>query len=446
MDNNYLHPGILLAKTLTLLSFLFNTSCVSIEWHGGMIPAIGLVKVPKPKFIQNTSGSFREIEHGWPQFRGPNRLGTAPAQGVSINWEEKPRTVWTSTAGQGHSSLISDKSLLYTLEQVEGKECLIARAMQSGQEIWRIEKNTQWYDMMSGTGPRATPTLVDGDLYTLFSNGLLARINAKNGKVLWEKKVVSDEYKFPEWGLSCSPLIWNDLIILNLGVEGAAAEAFNKFNGELEWSSDVQGECVYLSPTVLKLFNTEHLIIGIKGKIVGLDPLTGKTKWEKKWKIFLNNAQITQPLLLSNDCILLAAGYGRGAECWKFSQDRDKYEIKTLWTSKNLKAKFSTPVLHEGYIYGLSENLLVCLKAESGNLQWRGKKYGYGRIIRANDKLLILGSTGTLSIVEADPQTFQEVQSFQLLTSSRCWNGPAMVGGYLFARNGEQIACFDFAE
>ena len=111
-----------------------------------------------------------------------------------------------------------------------------------------------------------------------------------------------------------------------------------------------------------------------------------------------------------------------------------------------MKAKFSNPVLHEGFIYGLSENLLVCLKADGGELQWRGKKYGYGRIIRANDKLLILGSTGTLSIVEADPQTFQEVQSFQLLTDARCWNGPAFVGGYLFARNGVQIACFDFAK
>jgi len=446
MDSKHPHPKISLPKFCPILTLIACTGCVSLEWRGGMVPVLRQANASDPEIIKNMSGSFREVRHGWPEFRGPYRLGIAPAQEVSVNWEEEPKTIWTWSAGQGHSSLVSGKDLLFTIEQVGEKECLIARKLQSGEEVWRVEKDTKWDDMMSGIGPRSTPTLSDGCLYTLFSNGVLAKILAKNGQVIWEKKVVSDKFKFPEWGLSCSPLVWNDLVILNLGGEGAAAEAFNKLNGDLQWSSDLKGEGVYLSPSVLNILNEEHLLVAVKGKIAGLDPLTGKTKWERKWKIFLNNVQISQPLLLSNDSILLAAGYGRGAERWRFSEDRDRYKIETAWKTKNLKAKFSNPVLHEGFIYGLSENLLVCLKADGGELQWRGKKYGYGRIIRANDKLLILGSTGTLSIVEADPQTFQEVQSFQLLTDARCWNGPAFVGGYLFARNGVQIACFDFAK
>ena len=93
---------------------------------------------------------------------------------------------------------------------------------------------------------------------------------------------------------------------------------------------------------------------------------------------------------------------------------------------KNLKAKFSNPVLKDGYLYGLSENLLVCLEAKTGELKWRGKKYGYGRILTSKDKLVILGNSGVLSVVEASPSKFKEVLSQQLLSDVRCWNGPAL--------------------
>ena len=430
---------------LCLPVLLCTSGCISMEWRGGMVPHFGLGSTKNLTIVQNKEEHFREIGTVWPEFRGPNRLGIAPDQDIDIAWDRRPATKWIWPAGQGHSSLICNQHLLFTLEQNGSKEFLVARRIDSGQEAWRVGKHTQWEDMMSGAGPRSTPTLNNGHLYTLFSNGILAKILPENGKILWEKKVISNDYNFPEWGLSCSPFVWRNLVILNLGGNKSAAQAFDKDSGNLVWSSDLQGEGVYLSPSTLKLLNEEHLLVAVKGKIAGLDPFTGKTKWEKKWKIFLNNAQIAQPLTLTDKSMLITAGYGRGAECWSLTKEGGKYEIETAWRSKNLKAKFSNPVLHDGFIYGLSENLLVCLKAENGDLQWRGKKYGYGRIILSEDKLLILGSTGVLSIVEAHPQSFQEVQSFQLLSNARCWNGPALVGGYLFARNGEQVACFDFA-
>ena len=120
--------------------------------------------------------------------------------------------------------------------------------------------------------------------------------------------------------------------------------------------------------------------------------------------------------------------------------------IETAWKSKNLKSKFSNPVLKDGFIYGFNENSFTCLDASDGQLKWRGNKYGYGRVLLAGDKLVILGNTGVLSVVEANPEKFVEVYSGQLLGDARCWNGPALVGGYLLARNGTEIACFDWAK
>jgi outer membrane protein assembly factor BamB len=172
------------------------------------------------------------------------------------------------------------------------------------------------------------------------------------------------------------------------------------------------------------------------------------TLWEEPWKIFMNNVQIVQPIAVSNDSIVMAAGYGKGAECFTISRDEEseKYRVQSSWKSKDLKAKFSNPIFKDGYLYGLSENLLVCLEAKTGKLMWRGEKYSYGRILLADQKLLILGHSGVFSVVDASPDGFREISSRQLLSDARCWNGPAFVNGYLLARNGEQIACFDFGK
>ena len=176
-------------------------------------------------------------------------------------------------------------------------------------------------------------------------------------------------------------------------------------NGKLVWTSKLNGRGVYLSPTILKLLGEEHLIAAVEGKVVGIDPENGSTLWEKPWKIFLNNVQIAQPIALSNNSLLLAAGYGKGAESFtiQYGLGSANYTVESNWKSKNLKAKFSNPVFKNGYLYGLSENLLVCLEAKSGKLMWRGKKYGYGRVLVCHDKILVLGSTGVLSGDRAQP-------------------------------------------
>jgi outer membrane protein assembly factor BamB len=203
---------------------------------------------------------------------------------------------------------------------------------------------------------------------------------------------------------------------------------------------------VYLSPTILTLLGEDHLITAVTGQIVSLDPNSGKTRWEHPWKIFLNNAQIAQPIALSDNSFLLAAGYGKGAECIALSRapETGAYLLESQWKSKDLKAKFSNPVLKDGHLYGFSENLLVCLETLTGKLKWRGKKYGYGRILVRGGQLIILGNTGVLSVVDANPENFNEVFSAPLLSDARCWNGPALVDRYLIARNGEEIACFDW--
>lgn len=417
-----------------------------------MIPHIGLserdFKSPNSNNKQLKSISVREISKGWNQYRGPNRNGHAPEQGVSLSWGTAPSIIWKTPCGEGHSSVLTDTEFVYTLEQNGDEETLYSRNLSNGKVNWKFFQKTKWNDMMGGPGPRSTPTLLNGKLYALFSNGMLCRIDAETGKPDWKIMTINTDYEFPEWGISCSPLIWKDRIILNLGGEKNAVTAYSIDNGNLIWESDFHGSGVYISPSILNMLGEDHLIAAVEGKIAGINPKNGKTLWEKPWKIFLNNAQIVQPIALSDSSFLLAAGYGKGAECFSVKKDSGsaKYSIISQWKSKNLKAKFSNPVLKDGYLYGLSENLLVCLDAKTGELKWRGKKYGYGRVLISGNKLLVLGNTGVFSIAEATPKEFTEIYSQPLLSNVRCWNGPALVGGYLIAMNGQELSCFDLAK
>ena len=416
-----------------------------------MIPHLELSKnnSAKDNLVQDFyRPPLRQIEKEWGQFRGPDRNGHIPTQTVSIDWSKPPKTRWSTSSGLGHSSIITSGNLAITMEQDQDQEILIARSFEDGQEAWRVAEETKWQDMLSGTGPRSTPTLHNGKLYTLFSHGKLSRVDANSGNVEWSIQVTPDSYEFPEWGLAISPLIWNDMIILSLGGEESAVKAYSVNSGEKIWQSQVAGKAVYLSPNILRLLYEDHLIVSLVGKIVSLDPKNGMTLWEEPWKIFMNNVQIVQPIAVSNDSIVMAAGYGKGAECFTISRDEEseKYRVQSSWKSKDLKAKFSNPIFKDGYLYGLSENLLVCLEAKTGKLMWRGEKYSYGRILLADQKLLILGHSGVFSVVDASPDGFREISSRQLLSDARCWNGPAFVNGYLLARNGEQIACFDFGK
>ncbi len=436
-------------RLVLLLGILGLVGCVNFEWRGSMLPHLGINREGSVIAIQSVGESpqLRKVSSDWPQFRGPNRDGVAPTQKTEINWSKAPLLRWRVTAGEGHSSIITFDQSVITMEQDGPEEVVIARSLEDGETLWRHAVKTRWGDFMSGVGPRSTPTLHSGMLYALFTDGSLVCLQADSGKPLWKIKVVKDEPEFPEWGLSCSPLVWNDLVIVTPGGENGATRAYQTDSGKLAWSSDLHGEGVYMSPSILNLLGKEHLITAVSGKIAFLDPRFGTTSWVGSWKIFLNNAQIAQPLALSKDSFLLSAGYGKGSERWSVKPgESDLLVIDTTWRSKNLKSKFSNPVLSDGFIYGFNENSFTCLDASDGGLKWRGSKYGYGRVVLAEDKLLILGNTGVLSVVEANPEKFVEVYSGQLLSNARCWNGPALVNGYLLARNGKEIACFDWAK
>ena len=152
------------------------SSCVQMEWRGGMVPHLGLQSPPAKdsSLLQTEANPLREITQDWSQFRGSKRDGHVPLPSAHKPFSELPNLRWKTSCGAGHSSIITSGSLIITLEQQGDSECLTARNMSDGSEIWEVSEPTRWDDMMSGEGPRSTPCL----LYTSPSprDGLLSRM------------------------------------------------------------------------------------------------------------------------------------------------------------------------------------------------------------------------------------------------------------------------------
>jgi outer membrane protein assembly factor BamB len=175
--------------------------------------------------------------------------------------------------------------------------------------------------------------------------------------------------------------------------------------------------------------------------VMGILPESGRLLWHVTWLVNNFNA-VAQPVVLGPNRFLLSAGYGKGCAAFEVTQSNGLFEAHPVWKNTFLRNKFSSSVLYEGCIYGLDEEILVCLDAESGGRKWKGGRFGYGQVLLASGHLVILGGDGDLALVKASPVAFEELARFPAL-HGKTWNHPAIADGKIFVRNSAEMACFD---
>ena len=428
-----------------------------VEWRGGGIPKL-VVRKSGPDVYklneQRRSDSVNANVIGlpevarkpyWTTFRGPAADGIYYEQEILTDWPKGgPNLLWRKLIGGGHSSFAIANGLVFTIEQQDVNEMVSAFYIQDGTVKWTHEYNAKFEEYFGGIGPRSTPVWNNGRLFSIGAKGHLNCLEAKSGKLLWKKNLITENnVEVPNWGVSGSPFVYqNTVIVVPGGDSGNAIVALDVKTGKKVWST-FNGMQVYSTPVIMSILDSEQLIVPLMDKLVSINPINGKLYWSHPWKIFVNNSNISQPVRLADDIILISAGYGTGAEAFRVISNGDSMRTLTLWKSKSLKTKFSSPILWQDHIYGLNENQLVCLDSKDGLLKWRGAKYGYGQIIAASGHLIILRDNGNLALVEMNPDRFVEKANFKALKGGRTWNTPALAHGLLFVRNSYEMACYD---
>jgi outer membrane protein assembly factor BamB len=385
----------------------------------------------------------------WPDFRGPHRDGRYTGAPIRTSWpQEGLRQLWKQPVGGGYASFVIADRRAFTIEQRRDREVVAAYDVQTGRELWTNGWNASFEESMGGDGPRATPTYHNGRIYALGAEGELRVLDATKGTLVWRRNILSDNGASNlSWGMSASPLIVDDtVVVLPGGTRGNSVVAYNKATGDPVWKS-LNDEASYTSPMLVTLGGVRQILVVTATRVVGLTPDTGTLLWEYPWSTF-SGINVAQPIVFTHngrDRIFMSASYGHGAAVFELTSaggPAGRFQARTIWENERMKNKFTSSVLHNGHIYGLDESILASVNAETGTLNWKGGRYGYGQIMLAGDHLIVLTEEGDVVLVNATPLRHEEIARFSAI-DGKTWNHPVIAGGTLLVRNIQEMAAFD---
>jgi outer membrane protein assembly factor BamB len=295
---------------------------------------------------------------------------------------------------------------------------------------------------MGGDGPRATPAWADGLVYALGATGELRALDEATGRTVWRTNILEDHGAANlQWGMAASPLVVDEVVVvLPGGPDGHSIAAYDRRTGAPRWSA-LDDPQAYASPMIATLGGVRQIVVLSAARLLGLSLDGSAVLWEYPWRTqFDINA--AQPVVVSDSRVFVSSGYGTGAAVIELSPADGRFAVREVWRNIRMKNQFSGSVVHEGYIYGLDEAILACLDAATGELKWKGGRYGYGQIVLASGHLIALTEDGDLALVRATPDRHEEIARFPVL-EGKTWNYPALADGRLLVRNLQEMAAFD---
>ena len=379
----------------------------------------------------------------WPAYRGGARGGTYD-HGIRTDWPgDGLPLLWQQPIGGGYASFVAAGDRLFTIEQRRNREVVTAYDAETGRELWTHGWEASFRETMGGDGPRATPTWDDGRLFALGATGELHSLRAATGELRWRTNILRDASATNlTWAMAASPLVIDGLVVvLPGGGNGRSVAAYDADTGDLRWTalSDVQG---YAAPMLVELAGVRQILVVTAVRAVGLTVEDGTLLWEYPWVTSSGPPNISMPVVVGGNQIFLSAGYGHGGAVIDIAQTGGQLSARERWRSIRMKNRFSTSVLYEGHLYGLDESILACIDAESGELAWKGGRYGHGQLLLADGHLVVLTERGDVVLVRATPTAHEEVARFAAI-SGKTWNAPIIADGRLFVRNTTEMAAFD---
>jgi len=386
-----------------------------------------------------------EHEADFPGYRNRDRDGIVRGPKLPRDWTaHPPRELWRQPVGRGYAALAIVGDAVVTIEQRRENEAVVCYHAPTGQELWVYNHPAEFTEPLGGPGPRATPTIAGGKVYSLGAKGHLVCLELATGNKVWSADILNNNANI-QWGMSGSPLVFDQMVVVNPGKQnGQAADrallAFDRATGKPVWNSGNQ-RAGYSSPQLATLSGRRQILIFDGGGVAGHDLLNGQELWRHEWKT-MNDINVAQPIVLGGDRVFISSGYGVGCAMLKVSENNGQWLATPLWQNKNMRCKFTSPVQRDGFLYGLDEGILVCLDTETGERRWRDGRLGHGQLLLQDDLLLVLSDTGEFALVEASPQAYRKLGSVRALTG-KTWNYLAIAHGRAFLRNDQKMVCYE---
>jgi outer membrane protein assembly factor BamB len=403
------------------------------------IPASGDVRAVAPP--ARPSASPPAAASYWIGFRGPDLGGRYDEQAIVTTWPASGLTpIWKQPVGEGYASFAIGGGRAFTIEQRGPLEVVAAYDLDTGREQWTTTWNARFSEMLGGDGPRATPAWHDGVVFALGAAGELRALDDRTGRTLWRTNILQDTQATNlQWGMAASPLVVDDLVVvLPGGGNGQSVVAYDRRTGSRGWTA-LDDQQSYTSPMLATLAGRRQIVVLSASRVMGLSADGGDLLWEHPWTATVPFLA-AQPVIVSGTRVFLSSA--DGAAMVEIVESDRRFTAREVWRTNRMKNDFAGSVLHDGYLYGLDKNILACLDAATGDLKWKGGRYGFGQLVLASGHLIVLTEDGQLALVRATPERYDEVARFAAI-EGKTWNYPALAGGRLLVRNLQEMAAFD---
>jgi outer membrane protein assembly factor BamB len=383
----------------------------------------------------------------WPGFRGPQGDSAQRGLRFSDDWTaHPPQEIWRRRLGPAWSSFSIGADRLFTQEQRGENEAVACYDSKTGEPIWSFETPSRFFESLGGLGPRGTPTLSDGSIYALGAEGILVKLDAMDGKLVWKAdlKEASGRKEPPMWGFSCSPCIESGVVIVHAGGKGdKGVIAFNVEDGQVAWTAPA-GEMSYSSVQKIKLLDQTYLCLLSNTGAHLWEPATGKSLYN--YEFVHQGYRACQAQVIDGNKLLIPAGMGTGTRLVEFTSGDNGLEAKEVWTSKDMKPDYNDILVHDGNIYGFDNAIFACIGLEDGKRKWKGGRYEKGQALLLADSrlILVISEKGELVLLRATSEKHQELGKIAAL-SDKTWNHPVVVGDRLYVRNAQEAVCYQLA-
>jgi outer membrane protein assembly factor BamB len=402
----------------------------------------------------------------WPQWGGPHRNFMVTAKGLAESWPEGgPRVIWSRPLGTGHSSILADDGMLFTMYRAgngrarqgpwEAAESVIALDAATGNTIWEHKYPSKIEDFNYGPGPHSTPLIVGDRLFTIGTNKQFFAFEKKTGKVLWSRDLVA-ELGAPSLlirpvvkaGYGCSPIAYRETIICSVGGPGQSVVAFRQDTGAVVWKG---GDFLVseTAPILISPGDKQQLVIFGGGTVNGLDPATGRVLWSHPHDPG-NDLNINTPIFSSADNVLfVSSAYKAGSRAIRLTQKDGQTYPEELWFNNRVRYMFLSALRIGDYLYGtagdLGPSFLTAMHIKTGEMVWQHRGIGRASMVFADGKAVLLEEDGDLDLVKLAPEGVTVLSQTKLF-DTMSWTAPTLAGTTLYARDREKIVALDLGK
>jgi outer membrane protein assembly factor BamB len=453
--------GALFAAFLALIRIdgLSGDAQVVFGWRRDPLPAA------LPATVAGAGAVAPTLEPGPNDFAGylgPARDGRLTGPELDADWENHPpREVWRRAIGDGWGGFAVVGDAAITQEQRGDREVVVCYDLATGAERWIHSAAVRFDSSYGGPGPRATPTVTGGRVYTMGATGRLSCL-AADGAVVWEVDTVAGAIVPPPplagaeaaveaepasdgellaHGMAGSPLVVDDRVYVSpSGRDGRSLAAYDAATGRELFRAGSE-RASYSSPMLRPVAAEPCLLVFNGAGLAAHDPADGTVRWSFPWTNDASN-NCAQPLVIDDHRVLLSTGYGTGSVFLDVSRADGAWQVQELWRTRDFKSKFATPVLLGECVYGLDDGILACLDLATGKRRWKKGRYGHGQVLLVGSMLLVQTEAGPVVLVEPRPDGPIEHGRIDAL-ADKTWNTLTLAGDRLLVRNAVEAACYE---